>query len=969
MTLKTSKLRDAIAYALVVGAVGLSGPALAQDTTAQEPAPTAQQEATELDTIVVTGTRIQSQTVTSSSPVTEIQQEEFKFTGATKVEDLINQYPQLSPAFDSFTNNGAIGFPTVNLRNLGPQRTLTLVNGMRLPPGPLQSLTGAGGVSDISIVPQAAIKSVDLLTGGASAVYGSDAIGGVVNFVLDDEFEGVSITAGYSAYQHDNSNDYIQGLMDEAGFEYPTGDSGFDGISRNIDLVFGSSFADGRGHAMGWVTWRENDPLFQGDRDYAACALNGAGTACGGSATNAAGNFYWEQGNFAEGLYGPASQNSDGSFIGAYGAPYNYAPINYYQRPDERYGAGFSIKYEINEHFRPYMDMMFLNKSDSIQIAESGTFFAKLPYLDCTNPLIGSFCSDVGADPSQPIGIYVAKRNVEGGPRITETDNTQWRVVTGLEGDLDENWSYNMSFLHGEVSNTTEGFNDFVTSRIVDAILGCPPDSFGNCVPYDVFTPGGVTEEAAAALAGVSFVKVDTEINNFIGYVTGDTGVALPWVDENISLVMGAEWRETRFDFNADTISQEGDFAGAGGPLLPVSGKTEVAEVFLESSVPLLRNTGVVKSMDLDLGYRHSDYDLSGGANTWKVGLGTNFADKVRLRAGFNHAIRAPGVSDLFSPTQIGLFAGSDPCAGSSPSATPEQCVAAGVPLNRYGSIAANPAAQYNQLTGGLDTLVPEEADTFTIGVVYTPTNDLQFNADYFDIKIENAIKDIEAQNILNACVASGDPFVCDKIHRSAAGDLFRGSNPATSGYVENIIGNFGELHVRGIDLGAMYRFDLGPGRLTTSINGTYTLEEENNPVPGIFDEATYDCAGVINTACQTPKWRHIANARYALDRYTFNLRWRYYGQMDWENTDGSTPSWDEDILLNEDGGIDDFHYIDLSATMLLGEYAEVTLGVNNIEDREPPMIGGNSAPGNANAPVGYDQAGRYIFGSVTFRF
>src|SRR5690606_30930559 len=199
-----------------------TGSALAQEETTE---PSARQ----LDTVTVTGTRIRSQTMTASSPVAEISAEEFKYSGATTVEDLVNQYPQLNLNFDNFQNNGSTGYATVDLRALGPQRTLALVNGRRIP-------KGLGETPDISIIPAALVNRVDILTGGASAVYGSDAIAGVVNFLLDDEFDGVSVNFGYSAYQHENENDYLQGRMDAAGFDYPTGGSGFDGISKNIDV-------------------------------------------------------------------------------------------------------------------------------------------------------------------------------------------------------------------------------------------------------------------------------------------------------------------------------------------------------------------------------------------------------------------------------------------------------------------------------------------------------------------------------------------------------------------------------------------------------------------------------------------------------------------------------------------------------------------------------------------------------------
>jgi outer membrane receptor protein involved in Fe transport len=333
---KFNPLSAAIGFAIVAGTMSLG----ATNAYAQDQEGEASEEQV-LDAIVVTGSRIQSQTVTSSAPVTEIQREEFAINGASRVDDLVNQYPQLTPAFDSQSNNPSTGYATISLRNLGAQRTLTLVNGRRLPPGPSGELGAPGEVRDISIIPAALINRVDILTGGASAVYGSDAVAGVVNFMLDTEFEGFSVSASYSAYQHNNDNAYMQDLQRRRGFSFEDGNSGFDGAARNVDLAWGGRFAEGMGHAMAWVTYRENDPLFHGQRDYSSCALNVAGNACGGSATNATGNFYFSQ----AGRGVSASFNSAGRWQTGYGAPYNYAPPNYYQRPDERFTSGAVVSY------------------------------------------------------------------------------------------------------------------------------------------------------------------------------------------------------------------------------------------------------------------------------------------------------------------------------------------------------------------------------------------------------------------------------------------------------------------------------------------------------------------------------------------------------------------------------------------------------------------------------------------------
>lgn len=982
MKLKTSKLRDAIVFALVVGTTSLAGTgiALAQDAAAadasaqQDPAQTTPgttpSEITQLDRMVVTGTRIQSQTVTASSPVTEIQQEEFQYTGATRTEDLVNQYPQMSPAFDAFTNNGSLGYPTVDLRGLGAGRTLTLVNGKRLPPG-------AAEAADISIIPSFLVQRVDLLTGGASAVYGSDAVAGVVNFILDTDFEGVRLSVGQSAYQHNNDNKYIQDLEAARNFDFPTGNSGLDGKANNIDMAVGGSFAEDRGHAMAWLTWRKNDSLFQGERDYSSCALNGGGTSCGGSATNAAGNFYFYQfdpdTDFFQGTN--AHQLADGSFTTGYGAPYNYAPANYYQRPDERYTFGSSLRYDVNEHFKPYLETMYINKRDAVELAPSGAFFTLVSPVDCTDPLIGTACADLGFDPANgPLGIYVAKRNIEGGPRHTDTKTSQFRVVAGAQGAINDTWSYDAYFLYGQTNSNSMGFNDFLSDRIVSAIRGCPEGSFGGCLPYDVFTPGGVTSEAAAALSGTSMGDTRTQTTSFTGYITGDLGYALPWAGGNtMSLAAGFAWSEDKYAFVADTNSEIGNFAGAGGPALPVSGAIRVKEFFSEVGVPVLKDVGFFKSLDVDLGYRISDYNLAGRAETYKIGLTSDFG-MFRARGGFNHAIRAPGINALFSGQQIALFSGTDPCAGATPAFTQAQCANTGVDASRYGSVPANPAEQYNQFIGGNQNLKPEGADTYTLGFVVTPTDNMRVSLDYYDIKIEDTIKSIGAQTILDQCGLSGDPTLCSLVHRNpVSGDLFRGNDPATAGQIVNLTNNFGEIHFRGLDLSGFYAWNMFGGRMSTSFQGNYLLEQQIAPLAPANDDATYDCAGKINVQCLSPKWRHIANVRYSRDWYTFNVRWRYFGDMDYVDQHGDALTTDK-LLCGDGAGcmgngkLSAYNYIDLSASARIGTWGEWTIGVNNVADKEPPMVGGTLVL-NGNAPGGYDQAGRFIFTSFTVNF
>ncbi|NYZ63560.1 TonB-dependent receptor domain-containing protein [Luteimonas deserti] len=953
MTPKTTKLRNAILVALAVGggSVTAAGSALAQDAN-----PASTQSPTSLDTITVTGTRIRSQTMTASSPVAEISKEEFQFSGASKVEDLVNQYPQLALDFDNFLNNGSQGYATVDLRGMGANRTLALVNGRRIP-------KGLGETADISIVPPAIVQRVDILTGGASAVYGSDAIAGVVNFILDDQFEGVSVNFGYSAYQHNNDDRYIQGLMDQRDFDYPTGDSGFDGISKNVDVAIGGAFGES-GHAVAWATWRKNDALLQGQRDYSSCALNPAGTACGGSPTADPANFYIVAPT--SGLYTYVLPSASGWFVPDGPNIYNFAPVNYYQRPDTRFTAGSVIKYDVNEYFSPYLETMFVNRRSSTQIAPSGAFFTDIQ-VRCDTPVIGTMCADVGITDDE-FTVYVAKRNVEGGPRITNEEATNYSITAGAGGNFfDGGWTWDASLQYARTSVKSENINDFITTRVRDALLGCPDGAFNGCLPYDVWT-NSVTPEQAQALQGVGIVNYSTDMRVFNAYVTGDLGFSLPSAaDRQASMVVGVETRSERFTRVADTNMATGNFTGLGGPTTNLSGGYDVDEVFMEANLPLVADAGPLNSLDLQLGYRYTDYSTSGDVNTWKAGLGASFLDnRFRFRAGFNRAIRGANINELFSDQQIALWPGTDPCAGATPEFTLAQCQRTGVTAAQYGNIAANAAAQNNQLIGGNVNLEPEIADTWTVGFAASPIDNLDLSVDYYDIKLENVIGTIGARTIINLC-ADGQDAVCGLIRRNAVtGDLFRGSDPETSGLVVNTNGNFGSRRYRGIDFTGRYAMDVGVGRLSASYVGSYVLERSFQPVPG-DNSADYSCEGLVNTQCATPEWRHITSLRYGFDRYAVNLRWRYIGEMDYRDTDGNALT--TDYFLRGRGKQSAFNYFDLSGSAQIGDKITWTAGVNNIADKAPPMVGSGLTPANANALGGYDQAGRYFFTSVAVTF
>ncbi len=958
MKLKTNKLRNAITLALVAGATTLAGTGVAFAQGSDQ----STDQATELDTITVTGSRIQSQTFTASSPVTEINAEEFQQYGVTTVEDLVNQYPQVDLNFDNFANNPSWGHAVVSMRGLGPQRTLTLVNGRRLP-------SSRNELADPSIIPAAMIKRVDILSGGASAVYGADAVAGVVNFILDDKFEGVSVNVGWAAYQHDNDNKTMQGLNEDSGYPYPTGGSGMDGISRSADIVVGGSFGDDRGHAVGWLTWRENDALYHAQRDYSACSVWYDEPVCGGSGTADPGRFtvFDLAANANRGNY---IYNGSGYEQGLY--LYNYAPINFFQRPDKRITAGFMASYDVNEYLTPYIEAMFLERRSDMQIAESGAFGVPIT-VDCDNPLIGSLCADSGVTGDQA-RITMWKRNVEGGPRIHMNDDSTYRVTGGVRGNLfSSSWNYDASATFGRTKTIDIGKNDFLITRIAAAALGCTDPVYGTfpgCQPYDIWTDN-ISPEAAAAMAGTSFGIYKTSYSSLSAVADGFIGFGFPTADgEEIGMAVGVERRDYSYKTEYDGDSAAGNFAGSGASDLPVDASNTVTDLFLEAALPVYVGDGGFNRLDASLGYRYSDDDTSGSYDTYKLGLSGMFWDnRLLVRAGYNRAVRAPGLNDLYYTQRIALGGNTDFCAGADPVFTAQQCLATGVPLSAYGNVPGSPANQYYALLGGNPDLGPETADTYTIGFAIEPIENLNLSLDWYNIEIEGAIGGIGYNTIQILCAEQG--LYCDRIRRDGRfGQYDLWIAPAAEagvGHIINTPDNIGVFEREGLDLAVNYSFDLGPGRLSTTLAGNYVLKDYTQTLAG-QDSTGYDCKGLVNHtyACQTPKWRHVASARYTWGRYAAGLRWRHIGGMDYNDVDGTPLT---DIIWLGDG-VSSYNYLDLNGSVAFGP-ATVSFGVNNVFDKEPPFVGDAEGTwaGNANSLPGYDMVGRYIFGSINVKF
>jgi len=953
---------------LISATLGLGGllaiPVFAQDSTLET------DEDLLLEEVIVTGTRIKSvDGFGRTSPVTVVDMQEIESFGYTRVEEFLNTLPQIEYANTSFDSNGAEGAANLDLRGLGPERNLVLINGRRVQPGGVYQYA-----PDINQIPAQMIERVEVLTGGASATYGADAVAGVVNFIMR-RVDGVEARIGMNGYQHDNRNGYIQGLMDEQGFDYPKGGSGIDGKSYNASIVIGGDFGDGRGNATAYATWRSNNALLWGQRDYSSCALNSMGTACGGSSQATEIPNFWIS-PLTEDGWGPSGydffqeeflvlQPDSSLLVDDWRNPsnlYNYAPINFYMRPDERWSLGAFVNYEINPHAVAYLESMFTSDGTNSQIAETGTFwyFSPLPISNAYFP--ENFRKSLeelwpGAD---EFGIYIGKRNVEGGPRKDQLRHNSFRIVTGVRGTLTDEWEYDISYLYGQTGSSSTYVNDFLAPRIGIAVDSRLCEADRSCIPYQVFTYQGVTKEAADSLSGTGTAIAKTSTTVIQAYVTGTTPWGLPAGD--IMTAAGFEHREVDFERTADTIYKEGQLMGWGGwSLDDLSGGYSVNEVFIEANVPLLANLSLVRNMTLDLAYRWSDYSTSGPSSTYRAGLDWQVLEWLRFRTGYNRAVRAPNIAELFEPQQPGGYAGGDPCEGTEPIYSFEQCARTGVTAQQYGQIDAPPFEYdwwHNAIYGGNPNLGPEKADTLTAGLVFEIGEAMQFSLDYWDIRIKNAIEEMDPAIALDQCALNGN--LCDLIHRApGSGSLWR----SRDGYIYGIAWNLGELHYRGIDVA----WNWSPGdNWQMDLIGTWYLKKQTTVIPN--DPSTaLDCVGLVRTpgfddpggCIATPKWRHTATLTYDSNSFwSLTGRWRFFSKI----------TYDGDVDQIAADNLDAQNYLDVSAVFRFMETHDLTLGVNNILDREPPLVG-PTLRSNANSINMYDLLGRFLFANLTLRW
>jgi len=748
-------------------------------------------------------------------------------SGKNDIVDIISQLPQ------NFTNDlgqdlgnrtpgltTAGGVATADLRGLGPNRTLVLVNGRRLGIGSPYTFIQQPA-PDLDQIPTALVERIEVLTGGASATYGSDAIGGVINFIMKKNFEGFQVDGSIGGNWHDNHNSFTQDAQRDVGYTPLTGSS-TDGQTLAINIVAGTGVADGKGNITAYFGYMKMDPVTSAERDFGGCQLNPTGdlksATCFGSVNS----------NFWEPQTGPNAFNDysvKGNQFIDFGTQETTPPARFnsqafinMQRADERYTAGFMGHLDMTDHFQVYTEFGFMNDRSNQVVAPAAAFIFSNPNdpisgnynVNCSNPLMSqqqalTLCTQAQIDADAaaiasggtPVTVNVAigRRNVEGGGRSSDYEHSNYRAVLGGKGDINDAWSYD-AYAQYYYTNFFTSNNSYLNFSAIDQALLVKRDASGNpvclsggrCVPWNIFSDGGVTQDQLnfLYLAGTGYGN--TTLRTLHGEISGKLdryGMKLPTAVEGMALNFGYEHRNENVTFTPDAGLASGQLSGFGSAAVGINNGVSVDEAWLEVRVPLVQDRPGIKDLIFDTAYRASDYSSTGNVGTYKFETQYAPTDSLRFRASYQHAVRSPTIVELYNGNLVGLIQlGDDPCS-SPDNVTPataslEHCLRT-VPAAeqaaftaRYGNgsttnnIPKAVLGQLSQLSGGNPDLKNETGKSVTVGFNITPQSLPGFNGsiDYYKVSIDDEVGVISANVALNNCLDTGDPIYCQLIVR-----------------------------------------------------------------------------------------------------------------------------------------------------------------------------------------------------------
>ncbi|MFZ5748114.1 MAG: TonB-dependent receptor plug domain-containing protein [Pseudomonadota bacterium] len=979
-----------LASSLLIGAALSSVPAMAQDAPA--PADETQSDAP----IVVTGSRIALPNVDTPSPVQSIGVQQIEDAGVTNIQELLLENPAFGTPGLSRTNSAFLtsgtGVATVDLRDLGSDRTLVLINGRRVVAG----LPGSATV-DLNVIPTQFLQRVDVLTGGASSIYGSDAVAGVVNFIYKDDFEGIEGQAQYNISEHGDDQRY------------------------QANLTFGGNFADDRGNIMVHLGYSNEGGLLSRDREE--------------TRTDNVDTFAYITGDPKDYgvIYAPyySSFAPQGRFV-AGGTTYTYDANNqlktgfstngnsttaadgfnrqYYRTiavPVERYLFAARGHYDVSDSVRFIAEGTFSSTSSSREIEpfalSSDDIYPSsggLVPIDTIvngvavqNPYVPAeiAASAVDEDGDGRRDISFARRLTEFGTRNGSTTRDLYRFVVGFEGDISDKFKWDVSYNYGQTRETQTSNGQVNVLNFANALQAVPDTADVNnngrtddvicasadaraqgCVPINIFGYNSITPEAAAYIAAPQSFQTRITQQQLQANVSG-TVIDLP--AGPLAIAVGAEYRRETSDENNDALTNAG--LNGGNALPDTHGRFDVKELYGEINVPILADTPFAKELTFRAAGRVSDYSTVGTVYTWNLGGEWAPIDALRIRGTFSRSVRAPNIGELYTgPSQTFPSGLQDPCEGigaSGGGTVGDNCRAdTGVAAN----IAANGVFTINQAdlqgVSGYDSgnpnLKEERSRSWTLGATLAPRDlggaigRLSLSVDYYNINISDAIVAPPRQFILNQCYQEGNQSFCDLIQRRATDTAVNSAGSLE--YVDAPLVNGGSLETQGLDVVAAWNapVSLGgvSGRFDTRIAYTHLFSGSITPVPGADIDPF---AGEIGTS----KDRFTANAAFTSGGFRISFTGTYIGSA--YEDDGFLASYDLEPDAIE---IPAEFYLDTQLSYKVNKAYELYFGVDNLLDNDAPNILSGSpfnTTGTNTAADVYDPFGRRYYVGARLHF
>jgi outer membrane receptor protein involved in Fe transport len=981
-------------------ALAASHPALAQDDTA------AAEQA-----IVVTGTRIPNRDYSSYSPISTVSGDLLKSTGTLSPDQLLNTLPQVVPGLTAGSNNPpGNGQASIDLRGLGPNRTVVLVDGRRAMP------SNSDGTVDLQTIPQSLISRIEVITGGASAVYGPDAVAGVVNFVLKDNFEGVQFDGQYGISGRGDDNEVAVGGVVGAG----TGD-GRGHVVLAYDYANRKQINDGaRGFASqatsptsrsptgSYVPGASNPPTQAAIDNYFAAHAGSTGPYSAGGVKNTDALGFNDNGSLFDfgGGNGPGGVfnfNSNPIFPAALFCAdaakastcrtysYNFQPPNLMILPLDRHNFMGLGHYKINDAIDAYTQISFTQYDSASSLAPTPAPTSKVTAPDGTtsgsayvapynNPLFPADLKALLATRANPTGdVSIVTRFLQLGPRLADEQNNALQFTAGLRGDLPFKLHYDVFGTFGRLDLLETQFGNVSNSEVEKLLWGGTTGACAGWTGLDFFGSGKISPACAADVQRVTKNSTKTTFNTLEGDLSGEL-FDLP--AGSLKFNLGSDYREQDFGFLPDPLLTSGDISGFNASKA-VAGAVYDKEVYGELYVPIVADKPFAESISATLGARYTDHTKSGGLWTYKAEGDWGIAGGFRVRGSYEHAVRAPNINELFSASFQDNPELVDPCSTGSPFLTGPHaaqvaalCAAQGVPPG-----FVQPNGQIQATSGGNPDVKAETADTYTVGGVWQSRIEnpllahINASLDYWNIDLKKPIG-IDAAGILYGCfnadgsnpTYSNSNANCKRIIRSSS----------TISYISAFQTNLGFIKTSGIDVALDWSFDIADavgaksdlGKLTFDFSGTYLLDYtvKNGPLSTPFQySGTIGVASPIgiNTDGALPKWKGQLTTSWSKDAFTLSTRLNYVDAM--RNSAELVLGKGAFVAPFPVGGVPATWYLDVFGQWAVTNNVTLRAGVTNATDQQPRLY--NPSQQDGTDPSTYDVIGRRYFVGLNLKY